>query len=69
MTTLKIAAASFILIALTSGCSTTSPLIACKSFLLSPSVEISYEALAHAAIARVAVWYFAESYARKLCMR
>ena len=55
MTTLKIAAASFILIALTSGCSTTSPLIACKSFLLSPSVEISYEALAHAAIARFAV--------------
>ena len=60
MTTLKIATASFVLVALTSACSTTTPLIADKSLLLSPSVEITYEALAGAAIAAVVVWYFAD---------
>ena len=60
MNTLKSAAASLILIALGSGCSTTSPLIADKSRLLSPSVELTYEAMAGAALAGVVVWYFAD---------
>ena len=60
MTNQKIAATSLLLIALSTGCSTTEPLIADKSLLISPSVEISYEALAGAAIATVAVWYFAD---------
>ena len=60
MTALKIATASFVLVALTSACSTTSPMIADKSLLISPSVEITYEALAGAAVAAVVVWYFAD---------
>ena len=60
MNALKSAAASLILIALGSGCSTTSPLIADKSRLLSPSVELTYEAMAGAALAGVVVWYFAD---------
>ena len=60
MKPLKNAAASLILIALGSGCSTTSPLIADKSLLLSPSVELTYEAMAGAALAGAVVWYVAD---------
>ncbi|HVY06204.1 MAG TPA: hypothetical protein VHB46_09530 [Burkholderiales bacterium] len=42
------------------ACSSTSPLIADKSVLVSPSVEISYEAIAGALVAGVVVWYFAD---------
>jgi len=59
MNTLK-TAASLILIALGSGCSTTQPMIPDKSWMVSPSVEISYEALAGAAVAAVVVWYVAD---------
>ena len=59
MRTLK-SAASLLLITLASGCSTTHPLIADKSLLLTPSVQISYEALAGAAIAGAVVWYVAD---------
>lgn len=51
---------SLILIVLASGCSTTKPLIADKSLWLSRSVQISYEALAGAAIAGAVVWYVAD---------
>ena len=44
-------AASLLLIALASGCSTTEPLIADKFLLISPSVQIFYEALAGATLA------------------
>ena len=60
MNTLKSAATSLILIALASGCSTTSPLIADKSVLVSPSVELTYEAIAGAALAGIVVWYVAD---------
>ncbi len=59
MQTLK-SAAGLILIAFASGCSTTDPLIADKSLLLSPSVQISYEAIAGAALAGAAIWYVAD---------
>ena len=60
MNVLKSPAACLILIAVGSGCSTTEPLIADKSLLISPSVEITYEALAGVALAAIAVWYFAD---------
>lgn len=53
-------AASLILIVLASGCSTTEPFIPDKSLWLSPSVQISYEALAGVAIAGAVVWYVAD---------
>ncbi|MBI3526869.1 MAG: hypothetical protein HY067_02755 [Betaproteobacteria bacterium] len=57
MNILKSAAASFILIALASGCSSTHPLIADKSVLVSPGLHVSHQALAGAAIAGAVVWY------------
>ena len=53
-------AAILILIALGPGCSTTEPMISDKSWMVSPSVEISYETLAGAAVGAVVVWYFAD---------
>ena len=60
MNTLKGAVAWLILTAFGAACSTTSPIIAGKSVLVSPSVEISYEAIAGAALAGAAIWYFAD---------
>lgn len=59
MNTLK-TAASLTLIALGSGCGTTEPLIPDKSWMVSPCVEISYEALAGAPVAAGIVWYVAD---------
>jgi hypothetical protein len=42
------------------ACSTTHPIIADKSVLLSPGAHISYEAIAATALAGVAVWYLAD---------
>ena len=53
-------AASLLLIALASGCSTTEPLIADKFLLISPSVQIFYEALAGATLASAVIWYVAD---------
>jgi len=53
-------AAGLLLIALASGCSTTKPFIPDKSLWISPSVSVSYEALAGAAIAAAVVWYVAD---------
>ena len=60
MNALKNAATCLIMIAFGTACSTTSPIIADKSVLISPSVELSYEAIAAAALAGVAIWYFAD---------
>lgn len=49
-----------ILIALASGCSTSKPFIPDKSVWISPSVSVSYEALAGAAIAAAVIWYVAD---------
>ena len=60
--TLRRCLSCLVLLAATAGCSTTATntLIADKSVWLSPSVSISYEALAAAAIAGVIVWYVAD---------
>ena len=57
MNTVKTAAASLVLIALGSGCSTTEPLIADRSVMVSPGLQFSHQALAGAAIAAAIVWY------------
>ncbi len=57
MTTVKSAAASLILIALVSGCSTTSTVIADRSVLLSPGLQLSHQALVGAAVVGAVVWY------------
>lgn len=51
-----------ILLVATAGCSTTAtqPFIADKAVWLSPSVSVSYEALAGAAIAAAVIWYIAD---------
>lgn len=53
-------AAGLLLIALASGCSTSKPFIPDKSLWISPSVSISYEALAGAAVAGAVIWYVAD---------
>ena len=52
--------AALLLIALTAGGSTTKPFIPDKSLWISPSVSVSYEALAGAAIAAAVIWYVAD---------
>lgn len=56
----KFIAASFSIIATCAACSTTHPIIADKSVLLSPGAHISYEGLAGAALAGAAIWYLAD---------
>jgi hypothetical protein len=60
MKTLKTIAASFAIVATCTACSTTHPIIADKSVLLSPGAHISYEGLAGAALVGAAVWYLAD---------
>lgn len=57
---IKAIATSFAVIAACTACSTTHPIIADKSVLLSKGVTISYESLAGAALVGAAVWYLAD---------
>lgn len=52
--------APLLLIALASGCSASKPFIPDKSVWVSPSVSVSYEALAGAALAAAVIWYVAD---------
>ncbi|MEO8004563.1 MAG: hypothetical protein ABI771_06630 [Betaproteobacteria bacterium] len=60
MKPIKTIATSFAIIAACGACSTTHPIIADKSVLLSKGVTVSYESLAGAALVGAAVWYLAD---------
>ena len=60
MKNIETIAASFAIIAACTACSTTHPIIADKSVLLSPGAHISYEGLAGAALVGAAIWYLAD---------
>lgn len=52
--------AGLILLLAATGCSSNQPFIADKSVWVSPSVSVSYEALAGAALAGAIIWYVAD---------
>lgn len=60
MKSIKTIAASIAIVAACNACSTTHPVIADKSVLLSKGVTLSYESLAGAALVGAAVWYLAD---------